>query len=150
MSYPHGYWELTPFLTSIFSFFSHFSTYVVGDIPDNVDVPTVATQVLCGDGFSGSNSVEIMNDSEPYEMARALDSDDDHPVGELTESDVEMLRRFFPGRHDPRVHEFSDLTHSDQACVERHDNELLEAPETGPNMVIEKGRVFKDLLALKR
>ena len=48
-------------------------------------------------------SVEIMNDSEPYEMARALDSDDDRPVGELIESDVEMLRRIFPGRRDPRV-----------------------------------------------
>ena len=43
----------------------------------------------CGDGFHGSNSVEIMNDSEPYEMARALDSDDDRPVGELMESDVD-------------------------------------------------------------
>ena len=41
------------------------------------------------DGFRGSNNVEIMNDSEPYEMARALESDDDRPVGELTESDVD-------------------------------------------------------------
>ena len=65
------------------------------------------------DGFRGSNNVEIMNDSEPYEMARALNSDDDRPVGELTESDVEMLRRIFPGCRDPRVHEFSDLAHSD-------------------------------------
>ena len=40
-----------------------------------MDVPTVAVQVLCGDGFCGSNSVEIMNDSEPYEMAMALDSE---------------------------------------------------------------------------
>ena len=80
MSYPYGYWELTPFLTSYFSFFPHFSTYVAVDIPDNVDVPTVAAQVLCGDGFRGSNSVEIMNDSEPYEMAKALDSNDDCPV----------------------------------------------------------------------
>ena len=72
MSYLHGYWELTPFLTSNFSFFPHFSTYVAVDIPDNVDVPTVAAQVLCGDGFRGSDSVEIMNDLEPYEMARLL------------------------------------------------------------------------------
>ena len=104
----------------------------------------------CGDGFRGSNSVEIINDSEPYEMARALDSDVDRPVGELTESDVETLRRIFPGRRDPRVHEFSDLTYSDQACAEGHDDKLLEAPEAGPNMVIEKGRVFKDLPTLKR
>ena len=69
-----------------------------------MDVPTVAAQMLYGDGFRGSNSVEIMKDSEPYEMARALDSDDDCPVRELTESDVEMLRRIFLGRHDPRVH----------------------------------------------
>ena len=76
-SLPHS---LHPFL----SFFPYFSTYVVGDIPENVDGPPVAAQVHCEDGFRGSNSVEIMNDSEPYEMARALDSDDDRPIGELT------------------------------------------------------------------
>ena len=48
------------------------------------------------------------------------------------------------------IQEFSDLAHSDQACAEGRDDELLEAPEAGPNMVIEKGRVFKDLSALKR
>ena len=37
-----------------------------------MDMSTVATQVLYGDGFRGFNNVEIMNDSEPYEMARAL------------------------------------------------------------------------------
>ena len=61
-----------------------------------------------------------------------------------------MLRRIFPDSRDPRVHEFSDLAHSDQACAEGCDDELLEASEAGPNMVIEKGRVFKDLPALKR
>jgi hypothetical protein len=80
----------------------------------------------------------------------AVDSDDDRPVGELTESDVEMLRRIFPGRRDPIVHEFSDLTHSDQACAEGRDDELLEAPEASPSIAIEKGRVFNDLPALKR
>jgi hypothetical protein len=65
-----------------------------------------------------------MNDSEPYEIARAVDSDDDRPVRELTESDVEMLRRIFPGRRDPVVHEFTDLTHSDQACAEGREDEL--------------------------
>jgi hypothetical protein len=65
-----------------------------------------------------------MNDSEPYKIARAVDSDDDHPVGELTESDIKMLRRIFPSRHDPMVHEFSDLTHSDQAFDEGRDDEL--------------------------
>ena len=83
-------------------------------------------------------------------MARALDSNDDRPIGELTESDVEMMRRIFLGRHDPRVHEFSDLAHSDQAFVEGQDDELLEAPEADPSMVIEKGRVFKDLPTLMR
>ena len=128
---------LIPFLTSNFSLFAHFSTYVAVDIPDNVDVPPVAVQVLYGDGFCGSNSVEIMHDSVPNEMARALDSDDDRPIGELTESDVEMLRRIFSGRLDPRVHEFSDLAHSDQACAEERDDEHLEAPEADPNMIIE-------------
>lgn len=69
---------------------------------------------------------------------------------ELTDSDVEMLRRIFPGRRNPRVHEFSDLTGSDQAFPEGRDDELLEAPEVGPYMAIEEGRVYKDLPALKR
>jgi len=107
-------------------------------------------QVHNGDGFRASNSVEIMNDSDPYEITRAVDSDDDCPIGELMESDVEMLKRIFPGHHDPRVHEFNNLAHFDQAFVEGRDDELLEAPEAGPSMVIEKGRVFKDLPALKR
>jgi len=105
--------RLPPSLHPFLSFFPHFSTYIAGDIPENMDVPPVAMQVHCEDGFRGSNSVEIMNDSERYEMARALDSDDDRHVRELTESDVEMLRRIFPSHRDPRVHEFSDLAHSD-------------------------------------
>ena len=48
------------------------------------------------------------------------------------------------------IYEFSNLAHSDQACTEGHDDELLEAPEAGPNMVIENGRVFNDLPILKR
>jgi hypothetical protein len=91
-----------------------------------------------------------MNDSKPYEIATAVDSDDDRPVGEFTESDVDMLRRIFPGRRDHMIHEFSDLTHSDQAFAEGCDDELQEAPEAGPSMEIEKGRVFNDLPALKR
>jgi hypothetical protein len=91
-----------------------------------------------------------MNYSEPYEIARAVDSNNDHPVGELMESDVEMLRCIFPGHRDPMVHEFSDLTHSDQAFVEGRDDELQEALEAGPCMEIEKGRVFNDLPVLKR
>jgi hypothetical protein len=58
-----------------------------------VDVPPLDAQVPLRDGFHASNSV----DSEPYEIVRAVDSNDDRPVGELMESDVEMLRRIFPG-----------------------------------------------------
>jgi hypothetical protein len=126
--------------------FPCISSYVAGDIPDIVDVPPVDAQVHYEDGFRASNSVEIMNDAEPYEIARAVDSDDDRPVGELTKNDVEMLRCIFPGRRDPRVHEFSDLAHSNQACAEGWDDKLLEGPKAGPSMVIEKGRVIKDSL----
>ena len=88
MSYPHRSLELIRIiLHPFFSFFPCISAYVAGDIPDNVDVPLVATEVHCRNGFRASNSVEIMNDSEPYEMSRALNSDDDRPIGELTESD---------------------------------------------------------------
>ena len=34
--------SLPPFLHLFLLFFSHFSTYVAGDIPENVDVPPVA------------------------------------------------------------------------------------------------------------
>ena len=55
-----------------------------------------------------------MDDVEPYEIARAVDSDDDCPIGELTESDIEPIRHIYPGQ-DPTVHDFSDLRHSKQA-----------------------------------
>ena len=45
-----------------------------------------------------------MHNLEPYEMARALDLDDDRPVGELTESDIEMLRRIFHVLHLKSLH----------------------------------------------
>jgi hypothetical protein len=112
VSYLHPL-ELTPSFPPFFSFVPCISAYVAGDIPDNVDVPPVAAQVHYGYGFRASNTVKIMNDSDLYEIARVVDSDNDRPVGELMESDIEMLRRIFPGRYDPRVHEFSDLAHSD-------------------------------------
>jgi hypothetical protein len=83
VSYPYRYWELTPSLHPFFSFFPRISIFVAGDIPDNMDVPPVTAQVHCRNGLRASNSVEIMNDSEPYEITRALDSDDDRLVGEL-------------------------------------------------------------------
>jgi hypothetical protein len=42
------------------------------------------------------------------------------------------------------------LSLSHQANAEERDDELLDAPEAGPSMMIKKGRVFKDLTALKR
>ena len=64
------------------------------------------------------------NDEQPYDIAMAIDSDEDRPVGDLTESDIEMMRRILPGR-DLRVHAFRDLTLSDQAVAEGRDDELL-------------------------
>ena len=151
MSYRHRSFELIPPIAhSLFSFFPYISAIVAADIPDNVDVPPGGSRGNCEEGFRGSNDVEDRPDEQPYEMAMAVDSDDDRPVPELTDSDVEMLRRFFPGRSDPRVNEFSDLTLSDQACAEGRDDELLDAAEAGPDMVIEKGRVYNNLPALKR
>ena len=54
--------SLPHFLHLFLSFFPHFCNDVAGDIPENVDVPPVAAQVHFGDGFRGSNSVEIMHD----------------------------------------------------------------------------------------
>jgi hypothetical protein len=103
-----------------------------------------------GDGFIASNSPEFRNEEEPYAFAMAADSDDDRPVGELTKSDIEMLQHVILDHRDPIVHEFSDLSLSHEANVEGRDDELLDAPEAGPSMMIEKGRVIKDLTALKR
>jgi hypothetical protein len=114
-----------------------------------VDPQTVAHGCF-GDGFIASNGPKFRNEEEPYAFAMAADSDDDRPVGELTESDIEMLQRVFLNGWDPRVHEFSDLSLSHQAYAEGRDDELLDAPEAGPSMMIEKDRVFKDLTALKR
>jgi hypothetical protein len=90
-----------------------------------------------------------MNKEEPYDIARVSDSDDDHPVRELTKSDVELMKRVLHGV-DIRVHEFSNLELSGMAIAEGRDYDLLGAPEARHDMVIEKGLVFNDLPALKR
>ena len=53
-------WSLPHFLHPFLSFFPYFSTYVTGDIPNNVDVPPVAAQVLCEDGFCGSKKERVV------------------------------------------------------------------------------------------
>ena len=98
---------------------------------------------------SNSVHVQIEDDEEPYETARAIDSDDDRPIPPLSEEDIELMRRFYPNR-DPLVHEFSDLRDCDGAYAEGRDDEILEAPEVGDNMEIRKGLVFKDLTTFKR
>jgi hypothetical protein len=60
---------------------------------------------------SNSVDVQIEDEEEPYEAARALDSDDDRPVQEMIEQEIELIRRLCPER-DPAVHEFSSLSHS--------------------------------------
>jgi hypothetical protein len=58
---------------------------------------------------SNSVDVQIKDEEEPYEAGRALDSDDDRPVQELTEQqEIELIRRLCL-EHDPVVHEYSSL-----------------------------------------
>jgi hypothetical protein len=102
VSFPYRFFGSYPSGHLLISLFPYISAYAARDIPDNVDVPL-------GEGFRAFNSV----DSQPYEIAMAVVSDDDRPIGEMTENNVEMLRRVYSGRRDPRVHEFSDLTLSD-------------------------------------
>ena len=59
---------------------------------------------------SNSVDVQIEDEEEPYEAARAVDSDDDRPVQEMTEQEIELIRRLCP-EQDPAVHEFSSLSH---------------------------------------
>jgi hypothetical protein len=77
------------------------------------------------------------------------DSNDDRPVQEVTESDVELMKRVLPGV-DIRVHEFSNLELSGMAIAKGRDADLLDDPEASHGMVIEKGLVFNDLPTLKR
>jgi hypothetical protein len=126
-----------------------FLVLVAGDIPDVLVDPTIRTHIHCGDGIIASNSPEFRNEEEPYAFAMSVDSDDNRSVGELTHSDIEMLKRVIPEHRDPRVHEFIDLSLSHDAFVEGRDDELLDAPKAGPSMMIEMGQVFKDLNALK-
>jgi hypothetical protein len=122
---------------------------VAGDIPNVLVDPMIRTHIHYGDGIIASNSPEFRNEEEPYAFAMAADSDDNRSVGELTHSDIEMLKRVIPEHRDPRVHEFSDLSLSHDAFTEGRDDGLLDAPKAGPSMMIEMGRVFKDLNALK-
>ena len=102
-------------------------------------------------GFIASNSVDvnIVDDEEPYGTTRAVDSDDDHLVAPLSKQEMELIRRLCPD-HDPLVHEFNDLSHSQHSYGEGRDDELLEALEAGDSVEIQKGMVFKDLSTLRR
>jgi hypothetical protein len=101
--------------------------------------------------FIASNSVDvnIKDDEEPYGTTRVIDSDDDRLIAPLSEQEVELIRHLCPD-HDPLVHEFSDLSHSQHAYTEERHDELLEVPEAGDSMKIQKGMVFKDLPTLRR
>jgi hypothetical protein len=60
---------------------------------------------------SNSVDVQIEDEEEPYENARALDSDNDRPVEELNKQEMELIRHLCLER-DPIGHEFSNLNHS--------------------------------------
>jgi hypothetical protein len=96
-----------------------------------------------------SVDVHIEDEEEPYEAERALASDDDRPVQEMTKQEIELIRRLCPER-DPTVHEFSSLSHSNVAYAEGQDDELLEAPNNANNIEIKVGLIFKDLPTLRR
>jgi hypothetical protein len=98
---------------------------------------------------SNSVDVQIEDEEAPYEVVRALESDDDRPVQEMTEQEIELIRRLCPKR-DPAVHEFSSLSHSNGAYAEGHDDELLEAPDNANNIEIKVRLLFKDLPTLIR
>jgi hypothetical protein len=98
---------------------------------------------------SNSVDVQIEDEEEPYDAARALDSDDDRPVQELTEQEMELIGRLCPER-DPAVHEFSSLIHSNGAYAEGRDDELLEALDNADNIEVKKGLIFKDLTTLRQ
>jgi hypothetical protein len=101
--------------------------------------------------LTASNSVDVQIDDEeePYEAAWALDSDDERPVQEMTEQEIELIRHLCPER-DPAVHEFSRLSHSTGAYAEGRDGELLEAPDNAGSIEIKVGLLFKDLPTLRR
>ena len=88
-----------------------------GDIAYNIAVPPVPPATSTG---RASNSVEVQieDDEEPYETARAVDSDDDRDVGSapLTEEEMELFRRLCSDR-DPLVPGFRDLRHCHGAHV---------------------------------
>ncbi|XP_039842622.1 uncharacterized protein LOC120702766 [Panicum virgatum] len=118
------------------------------DIAYNIAIPSVPPATSTG---RASNSVEVQieDDEEPYETARAVDSDDDRYVGTapLTEEESELLRRLCPDR-DPLVPEFSDLRHCQGAFAKGREDELLEPHETGDRSELAKGLLFKDLASV--
>jgi hypothetical protein len=110
---------------------------IAGDNPSNVGCHLVPPSTNVDPSFIASNSVDvhIEDGEEPYGIARAIDSNDDHPVAPLSEPEMELIRRLYPD-HDPLVHEFSDLSHSQHAYAQGRDDELLEAPKAGDSMEI--------------
>jgi hypothetical protein len=109
---------------------------VVGNVAENARAPPIPPSEHLDYRFHASNSFEVepqamnaeeahdmdddepyyMNKEEPYDIARVSDSDDDHPVRELTKSYVELMKRVLHGV-DIRVHEFSNLELSGMAIA---------------------------------
>jgi hypothetical protein len=73
--------------------------------PDNGDYLHVPLSSNMDHICRASNSVDVQieEEEEPYEAARALDSDDDRPVQEMTKQEIELIRRLCPERN-PTIH----------------------------------------------
>lgn len=108
--------------------------------------PLVHVQEVCR--TSNNVDVQIMDDGESYQDARAVDSDDDRQVGELTASDIELIRRLFPS-HDPVVADYNDLSQAHKARAHGREDGLVDVPNPGASTIIKKGLVFKNMSALK-
>ena len=120
------------------------------EVPDNNSFPPVPQSANTG---RASNSVDclIPDEEEPYETARDVDSDEDHPLPPLSEEDRELIKLICLD-HDPLVPELSDVRNLVSAYVEGREDELLECHGHGDGEVVEikKGIVFRDLPILRR
>lgn len=116
------------------------------EVADTKDVPIGGDHVPDGVETELPN-VDVYGDNEYYEADRAVDSDDDRPVGELSQWEKDLLKKVITS-HDPLVPYCRDLRQAYWAVADG-EHEDYSVPAVESSDIIQRGLIFETMDALK-
>jgi len=112
-------------------------------------VDNVVPDCFEGGGFADAEGFDakVYGDNVFYEDERAVESDDDRPMEELSAREIEALKKVLTDC-DPLIPEFRDLSESDRAVVYGLLDDV-HVPSPSEANLIEVGLVFPKMDELK-